>query len=184
MDNELPLLSPSLEARARQEYERARWRYAFGVAWFVVPLCGLCLFWCRQVWVCLGLGCALLGVSVLFRWYGRALGRAVLPGLGIGSTSFLLPSVFHVGQSCHMQACTPLCMAVCLGTGAVMGFLMSRWLSLHEGQRLASLGAVALVAGLTSTLGCLSLGLAAVSVFLISALLSTTTLTILTPQTH
>ncbi len=110
-------------------------------------------------WAALGAGLALAGMATL--WRGGMVGRAARAGLLAGLAPLLAPvvvgSIGHRCSGCGPAATMPLCIAACVGAGAVAGALLGL-LAAREERRL-TFAAVALVfAGTAGALGCVFAG--------------------------
>jgi len=168
-----------LAARARQAYEWARLRFALRVGWAIAPLALLSFLYCQQPLACALIGAALLALATAFRWRGQRLGRAVTPGLALGSLGFALPLFMHLnGHGCQWGTCSGSCMTACTTLGLGLGVGLMLWahkMPATQGLR-PHPGALGLIAGCTAALGCLPMGLTGALVALLSTSLSSLTL--------
>lgn len=115
------------QRQARTAYEVGRVRRAFvGFAPLSLLLVGVgCVFGDQPSWtVSLGSGLFLLGVTML--WYGRDVGRAVLPGVAAGSVPLSLVLLArHFGHACTGESCSTVCMQACAIGGIAAGIAVA-----------------------------------------------------------
>lgn len=148
---------------ARREYERARWRGAMALGWFVLPMAALAVARGAPVfWAALD-AAALAALSALLLWRGQAYGAAVVPGITAGAVPMLAPMVLRQGAHlCALGSCMMVGSTLFFATGLVAGGIVSAFtLRRHAGQR-AFLVAGCAVASLTGLFGCATGGALAV----------------------
>lgn len=109
-------------ARFRYEWVRAR-RALVGFLPALGLVAAACSFSDRPLRA-LGFGLALFAVGATVLWYGRAVRRAVLPGLVAGVVPLVLVlGARHVSHHCDSETCTSLCLAACVIGGALAGLI-------------------------------------------------------------
>jgi hypothetical protein len=149
-----------LESRARQAYERGRWRLGLASAWPALVLCGLCIALGGRPHATVGVALVLAATIAIAVQRGRHYGRAVVPGLLAGALPLLAGLLAcRLPHVCGGAACMEFCAPLCLGAGAVAG------LTLVVRQRRAgrssapSLWVATVIALLTGALGCFFVGI-------------------------
>jgi hypothetical protein len=144
-----------LELRARRAYELGRARLGLKAAGAALLLGVAALLLGRPPGLTGILCCALLPLAAVLAFRGRAAGRAVWPGLAVGSAAMLLPlSVGTIGRLCLGPACMRFCLPACVLGGVLSGAALATLASREgEGGREFLLAGV-VVAALTATLGC------------------------------
>lgn len=157
-------LSPveALELRARRAYELGRVRLAVLAAAPVAVACGvLFLTYARRGSWILGVGGLVVALVLVASWWGRELGRSVVPGVVSGAIPLALACAAQgVGHVCTDDGCVSLCVPACLVGGLVAGALVGRFAG--RAPATSGMGAVVL-AGLTGSLGCSCVGLGGVA---------------------
>lgn len=145
-------------ARLRYEWVRAR-RAVVGFLPALGLVAAACAFNDRPL-SALGFGFALFAVGVTVLWYGRAVRRAVLPGLVAGVAPLLLVlGAPHVDHQCDSTTCTSLCLAACIIGGALAGLVVGASKAGREGGAGFWIVASSL-ALLTGAMACARLGIA------------------------
>jgi len=107
------------------------------------------------------IGAALAATAAVTLWLGGVVGRAARVGLLAGLAPLLAPiavgGIGHRCSGCGPAAAMPLCIAMCVGAGAVAGALLGL-LAARESRRL-TFAAIALgFAGTAGALGCVFAG--------------------------
>lgn len=153
-----------IKMRARRAYELGRLRSAIKVLLYVVPIVVLSSYSnaMSRSWNVV-LGTALGVVTVGLLWRGEAHGRSVGTGLVAGAIPLLVPLAMQVtGHCCLAEACSTLCLPMCIGAGFAAGIMVGTRASseTHAPGRFA-LSAIA-VAALMGALGCAAMGMGAV----------------------
>lgn len=152
-----------LERHLRRRYELARATRAFVGVVPVIPLVAVMGLVARDaLGPLVGIGAALFAVGAGFLWYGRDVGRAVLPGLAAG----LLPLVTAICVRATDHDCTgPSCMTVCIPACAIGGILAGVAISAVGWKYRLGVGYVAsaiAIALLVGAMGCACVGFAGV----------------------
>jgi hypothetical protein len=154
-----------LFARARRAYEIGRLRSAAFVLVYVAPMVALALVGGGgAIAFTVGIGLALAMLATGLLWRGQAWGRAVGPGLLAGVMPLVAPLVLRVsGHCCTAGGCSSLCLPVCTSAGLFAGLAVGFCVAGEREKRLDfALSAIA-IAALTGALGCVGMGLGAVS---------------------
>lgn len=114
------------QRRARLRYELSRLRRAsigFAPVWLLVGFAAAVGARPGSVWV---LGTMLFTSGVLLLWYGRALHKAVLPGVAAGMIPLLLAlGANSWGHICTGSGCTSVCVPACVCGGLLAGLLVA-----------------------------------------------------------
>ena len=144
--------------RARRAYELGRLR----VACRVLPLVTLVAAMTAVVGEprrAVALAGLLSVIGVGLRWWGGAAGRAVMPGVTVGSTVMLaLLAIRDCGVACEA---TPSYGLMCVGAGLGTGAILWRALQGESNELAPSAVWAASIAGATTALGCAPFGLGA-----------------------
>ncbi len=154
-------IEQTARAAARRAYERGRLGASLRTSWLAAPLLGVGLWRSGPLpWAILcGLGAALFGVLTFCAWRGRALERALIPGLVGGAVLLLLPALAPAGRCLELGGCSvSVCTALCPAAGLVAGFAIGSLTSRQEAPRLPFFLASCAVAALTGALGCAWIG--------------------------
>lgn len=150
----------ALEQRARDAYERARWRRALVNAWPVAALLALAVgtgvTWSRA----LPFALANLIVATIALQRGRELGRAVITGWIAGSVPLVVSLLAcRVPHACVAGTCYQWCVPACMLAGAIAGvWVMRRAMRSSDGRTGHALVGAA-IACTTGAIGCMALGL-------------------------
>ena len=149
--------SAELAARARRAYELSRLRRALAVGPWVLVFAGVSALVTQRAPVSLAVGGALLVVTVALRWWGRAAGAAVGPGLLAGVIPFALLLVVAraSGIHCALEGCLVHCGRWCGAGGLASGLLLAAYARRRRDDIGSFLLAGGTVAALTGLLGCL-----------------------------
>lgn len=151
----------ALRSTVRYAYERGRLRFGMRAAPFVGAMMVVSWWLSKRPSVTMAGGGLLLAVAVLFRWWGGAYGRAVMPGLLAGVLPLVLPLLLRSGGHCCIGGiCWSFCMVACIGGGLVAGAIVGRLSANEEASPWKFLGAATLVAMVAGTMGCAVAGLA------------------------
>jgi len=161
--------SHSIKQRAKRAYEIARIRMASRFGLIVIPLIMLSCLTCGSDAFPLTFGAILLSIVVLFKWRGLDYGKAVMPGLVAGGVAFAIPLIMHLLGICCQNN---LEVIFCIASGLVGGTILGKLISTQANNRLKVLALALLISGLTASLGCVSLGMSAVSGLLLSLAVS------------
>lgn len=154
----------STRALAKRAYERGRLRFGARAATAVVPMTALSFLVCREPVLTALAGVVLLGLSVGFRWWGQALGRAVTPGLLAGSAPLVLPLLLRTsGHCCVGGACWSVCMLGCILGGVLSGVMIGVAAAAEKEHRSTFLIGATLIAGFAGMLGCAIAGAAGIA---------------------
>jgi hypothetical protein len=152
----------SAERAAERAYERGRMKRALPFAIAPLLIAGIAIAGGADPAMATPWLLSLAIAVVFFAWRGRALQRAIAPGLLVGATP-LIPVAFSQTHMCTGSVCLSLCGPLCLIGGAAAGIWAGRRIALASGERTTVLlGVVALVA-LTAPLSCLPLGIGGLS---------------------
>lgn len=150
-------------ASAMRSYERNRARAALVAT---LPAVALAMVACgcgTKAATALGVGAALVVAGWFFHWRGRALGRAVGPGLVAGLAPFALAVAARAyGHVCSGGQCVSLCIPACTLGGALAGFFVGRVARRQSSPLVFLLGASTL-ATLVGSLGCSCVGFGGVA---------------------
>lgn len=150
-----PQLNEALRARARRAYELGRLAYGAEAAWLAVPMLALGLVVSTRPLLSMAAGALLIALAVGLRWYGGAVGRAVMPALIAGLPPLVLPLVMRMGGHCCVGGtCWSFCMIGCVTGGASAGVMVGLASAAEHERRGAFLLAATAVAGLAGVLGC------------------------------
>ncbi len=163
----------SIKAQAKKAYEMSRLKMAAAFGLIVLPLTILSCITCGSDTLPLIVGTVLLFSVVIFKWRGLEYGKSVTSGLIAGGVAFSIPLVMHLLEICCRNN---LEVVFCVASGIIGGILLGRLMRFENKNRLKILVFSLFIAGLTSTLGCASLGVSALVGLLasmgISALIS------------
>jgi hypothetical protein len=144
-----------LTKRARRAYELGRIRRALWVIAFIAPIGALCVLLSPRKGECLCLLVVLLAFVIGMRWHGRRAGGNASVGLIAGA----LPLAAGI-----LLALEP---SICGGPGCILGASLVAlvagvwiaWRLRHESESLDGYLAVAGIAVLSASVGCIALGL-------------------------
>ena len=151
--------SDQIKLQAKKAYERGRLIAASKYLWFVLPVVLIALCTCGSAELPLIIGCALAVAVVALKWRGEEYGSSVGPGLLAGAVAFSIPLVLHILElCCHSNLEVFFCTLSGILGGIILGIQISKSKRPHK---IRTLGFAILVAALTATLGCLSLGVGA-----------------------
>ena len=164
-----------LKQKARNVYERARLCKALKVMWFIVPLASCYAILSPTPLLCASIGTGLVLLSVYFGWRGMELEQAIMPGLLTGTIAGIPPLFTSCCLSEHtLRSSYMSCMLPCLLSGILAGSFLAWWVQTHEAPSRTIWLAGGLLASLTASLGCLSLGFTGALVVLITMPMATT----------
>ncbi len=160
------------EQRAKQAYERTRWRLAFvGPLPLVVLVVAAAALGGRPL-AAAAFGTLLYGTGVLFRWRGQQLGAALAPGALAGALPLLLAFAAKAwGHVCLGSSCVSLCLPACCAGGALAGLLITR-VAIRRSAGVSFFAAAFAVAVLVGALGCSCVGFGGVIGLTVGLLLS------------
>jgi hypothetical protein len=164
-----------LALRARRTAERSRVRMACRVALVIVPLVVFASIVSRSEPVCGCIGVALFLLAAGLRWRDRsgidAARIGVMLGLVPAIAALVLRSCGAVPAAQGMFSQTEL---VCVAAGAIAGIGITIAVARTRGARRRQWIETLLVAGVTTSLGCVGLGVVAIGVALVSILAAAT----------
>lgn len=115
----------ALERAARRRYEAVRLSRAalgFAPAWLIVATAALVG---RQPGHSLAFGAALFAAGVFLLWRGRALQRAVLPGVLAGLVPLAFSLTANLVHGCASGHCGSYCVPACSAGGLLAGAIVS-----------------------------------------------------------
>jgi hypothetical protein len=151
----------ALAKGARRAAEWGRLRSASRVALFVVPFTLLAILVSPNRAAVVGIGLALLTVTIALGWWSAEGSRAARSGLKLGAIP-MAASLMTVAIEgwCDPNRAVTLCGFGCLLAGLIAGG-GSAWYAVRNApaRRLPSWFQIGLVASLTAALGCVGLGL-------------------------
>jgi len=151
-----------LRPRARRAYELGRARLGAKAAAVVLALAAAAVALGRPVEVTALLAAALLPLTAVLAFRGRAAGRAVWPALLAGSGAMLMPLAVRAGCNVFGPSCMRFCLPACVLGGVLVGAAVAVLAAREaEGEREFLLAGIA-VAGLAASLGCTLAGAAGV----------------------
>ncbi len=153
-------MNNTLKNQARNAYEIARLKMASAYGLLVIPLILISCFTCGEIKYPLMIGSILFSSVVLLKWRGLEYGQSVMPGLVAGAASFIVPLVLD-----YLDICCEgnLQIVLCSISGLLGGLILGR-LTMNQGNKnLKKVALAIIIAGLTLTLGCASLGISAVA---------------------
>lgn len=159
----------SIKSQAKRAYEFARLKMATYYGLIVIPLIVLSCLTCGSDTFPLLVGGILLSIVIFFKWRGLDYGKAVVPGLIAGGVAFAIPLVMHVLEICCRNN---LELFFCVASGLVGGAILGKLIANQKENRSKILGFGLIISGLTASLGCASLGIAAVSGLVLSLVIS------------
>ncbi len=143
-------------------YELGRLRVAARATWVLVPIVLLCALETGAGETCACIGVLLLGASIFLRWRDKRGVDSVRDGIRAGALPLaagLVVARFTDGCGGEpMSVCTAVCMVGGVPAGAWLGSRLAR-----RDVPWSSWLAAGSIAGLVASLGCASLGLAAVA---------------------
>ena len=155
MEKVEPQLNRALRARARRAYELGRLAHGGEAAWLALPMLALGLAVTMRPALSVAAGTLLVALAVGLRWYGGAVGRAVMPALIAGLPPLVLPLCMRMGGHCCLGGtCWSFCMIGCIAGGAAAGVMVGLASAAEREGRGAFLLAATAVAGLAGVLGC------------------------------
>jgi hypothetical protein len=116
----------AVKERVRRAYELDRLRRAAAGFAPMLLMIGVASVIVGRYAVSMPAGVLLFAGGVLALWFGRDLGRGVLPGV-IGGSLALVLALFatHMGHPCTGERCLSWCLPVCLVGGALAGGIVS-----------------------------------------------------------
>lgn len=159
----------SIKSQAKRVYELARLKMAFRYGLIVIPLIVLSFLTCGSDILPLIFGGILLSIVIFFKWRGLDYGKAVVPGLIAGGVAFAIPLILHILEICCRN---DLELFFCVASGLVGGAILGKLITNHKENRIKILGFGLVISGLTASLGCASLGTAAVVGLVLSLIVS------------
>lgn len=162
--------SDLIKDQTKKAYEFARLKMAFLFGLLIVPLIALSCFTCGSELLPLSIGGILLLIVVVFKWKGVEYSKSADLGVFAGCIAFAIPLVMHLLEICCRSN---LEVAFCIGSGLLGGFLVGKS-AFRKNNKAKFLILSLLIAGLTATLGCASMGIAAVTGLLASLAFATT----------
>jgi hypothetical protein len=147
-----------LRTRAREAYERGRWRAGAISAFPALGLVAICVLLGGQPIATTLAGLVLAGLIVVAIHRGGALGRSVAPGLVAGALPLAAGLVAcRIPHPCGGPGCLELCAPLCLAAGVLAGVALA--VHRHRTARRSSLAMGGAVALCTGAMGCLFVGL-------------------------
>ena len=172
----------ALRAKARRAYEAGRLRRGL-VRALPIPL---------AAWLAMRLGSTpehVLAVAlplavavVLLHWRGGPAGRAVVPGLSVGTAPLLLPGLaMDCAEACS-ASCALWCRVSCVGGGLLAGALVGLYASRLGSDRIPFALSAAVVATATGAMGCLVGGAVGVAGMLAGFALAAVPVMVLVPR--
>jgi hypothetical protein len=144
-----------LRREAMRSYEVGRIWFAARVAFVVVPLTLISAWETGAFLACGVAGASLLALTTGMRWWHRRGVEAASAGLNTGA----IPTLAALALCRFAPACPPgVALGLCVGAGLVSGALVGRVAIERSKAPWQHWTAVAIVAALTATLGCIGLG--------------------------
>jgi hypothetical protein len=120
---------------------------------------------------------------VFFGWKGKALEKAVLPGIFAGTLASIPPLITSCCYSSQtLRANGFSCLLPCFFSGILAGCFVGWRLRTYQESSLTFWMAGGLLASITASLGCLPLGLSGVLAVVLTLPLATTTTSWLLPR--
>ncbi len=165
-------MNNNIKLQAKKAYEVARLKGAGLFSLLIIPLVALSYVTCGDKAFPLIIGLALLISVIYMKWRGLEYSKSVNFGLVAGVTAFVIPLVMHLFEICCRNN---LEIAFCIGSGILGGVILGRTVSKSTGNYLKLSLFSLIIACLTATLGCASLGIAAVMGLMASLIFSTLT---------
>jgi hypothetical protein len=148
-----------LRGEAMRAYEVGRIRFAARVAFIVVPLTLISAWETDALLECGLAGASLLAVTMGMRWWHRRGVEAASAGLSTG----VIPTLAALAVCRFAPSCPPgVALGLCLSAGLVSGAVVGRAAIRRSTAPWQHWAAIAVVAALTATLGCIGLGLGSV----------------------
>ncbi len=149
----------TLRRKAMRSYELGRLRFAARVGLVVLPLTAMAVWETRALLTCTLAGVSLLALTIALRWRHRSGVEAASSGLTTG----VIPTLAALALCRFAPWCPPgVAFGLCATAGLASGALVGRAAIQRATAPWQHWAAVALVATLTATLGCIGLGLGSV----------------------
>lgn len=151
--------SNQLKINAKKAYERGRLIAASKYLWFVLPILLISLCTCGSTELSLAIGCVLSFSVVILKWRGEEYGFSVSPGLLAGTVAFSIPLILHILEiCCHSNLEVFFCTLSGILGGVILGIQIRKT---SRPKKIRALLFAVVVAALTASLGCISLGVGA-----------------------
>lgn len=146
------------ERSARWSYEWARLRLALMGTLPLLVVVTLGVLLAARAASAFWFGSAVITGGAVLLWYGRDLGRGVLPGLGAGAVPLSLALLAnHIGHACMGDRCVSLCLPACVLGGVTAGGAIA-FMARRRGRGLGFWLGASGVALATGAMGCACMG--------------------------
>ena len=145
------------EKRARRAYELTRVRRAALAFSPVILLIVAATLIGERVGFILAFGAALFVLGVGLLWYGRAVKRAVLPGLAAGLVPLIFGLCAKYVHNCMGPGCLAFCVPACFAGGLVAGIVVD-FVGLGSANKVGFWVAASGIGLLTGAMGCVCAG--------------------------